>query len=308
MQRDLQADGLKFCMIFLVVLGHMNHLMESDALWVRHYIYAFHMPVFIFLLGYFTSVKSDTYKFLLWVKRTLIIFVVSQTFYNYLLLICHYDVSKLGILYVTPLFCFWYIISLIYWRIGLRWIADKMNMYHLFILSCILAFIMNFIPINYTLSLHRTFTFAPFFVLGYIFRQRDGMKRLEQYPYWLFIIPTLLCLFASRYLPVYIPSSPMGWKAFIATSAIAMVLCISIVRMSRIRFIEHFAVWGKYTLWVYVGHAFLLVVQSKVLNYFSITMTVPLAILLTIVQVALITFIAMKYDAYQARNHTKNAV
>ena len=55
--RDLKLDGLKFIMIFLVVLGHLSYNdwgMETGLL-----IYSFHMPVFVFLSGYFTSRSTD---------------------------------------------------------------------------------------------------------------------------------------------------------------------------------------------------------------------------------------------------------
>ena len=57
MNRDLRLDGLKFIMIFLVVLGHLRFI--DYGISVGKMIYSFHMPVFVFLSGYFTSQKTE---------------------------------------------------------------------------------------------------------------------------------------------------------------------------------------------------------------------------------------------------------
>lgn len=51
MERDLRLDGLKFFLIFLVVLGHLHF--NDYGIWIGYYIYSFHMPVFVLLSGFF---------------------------------------------------------------------------------------------------------------------------------------------------------------------------------------------------------------------------------------------------------------
>lgn len=92
----------------------------------------------------------------------------------------------------------------------------------------------------------------------------------------------------------------MRWIDFIATTTIGVVLCISIIRLSRIKFIERFAPWGKYTLWVYVGHPFLIIIQNTLVS--KINMNVYLALLLTAIQVTLLTFIAIQYERIKSKN------
>ena len=43
MERDLHIDGLKFLMIFLVVLGHLSY--EDYGLEINKMVYSFHMPI-----------------------------------------------------------------------------------------------------------------------------------------------------------------------------------------------------------------------------------------------------------------------
>ena len=57
-ERDYRFDNIKCIMIFFVVLGHFLELFSgniSKAIYI--FIYTFHMPVFIFITGYFGNVK-----------------------------------------------------------------------------------------------------------------------------------------------------------------------------------------------------------------------------------------------------------
>ena len=67
MKRDARLDGLKFVLIFLVVLGHLSY--NDYGLGLTKMIYSFHMPVFVFLSGYFTSLNADRAKQVVWLKK-----------------------------------------------------------------------------------------------------------------------------------------------------------------------------------------------------------------------------------------------
>ena len=59
--RDLRFDTLKGLLILSVVLGHFlsheaTHSAPSEAM--ANFIYSFHMPLFVFLSGYFTNGKK----------------------------------------------------------------------------------------------------------------------------------------------------------------------------------------------------------------------------------------------------------
>lgn len=301
MKRDLQLDGLKFVMIIFVVLFHMSYLCENYQTMLTHYINSFCMPVFIFISGYFSTIYSDKDYFAKWIIKMLTLYAITQTIQNILMLLLGYGSSMLYWFFINPRFALWYFLSLVYWRIGLI-LTKNISPSVLLFLSCLLALIGNALPYSNQLSVHRTLTFCPFFMLGYLFKQRDGIARLEQLPYWPFIITTLSGLVASRYFPVYMPYTTMRWIDFIATTTIGVVLCISIIRLSRIKFIERFAPWGKYTLWVYVGHPFLIIIQNTFLSNSKINMNVYLALLLTAIQVTSLTFIAIQYERIKSKN------
>ena len=56
-ERDYYFDNLKAVLIFLVVLGHFLLPIYDDAFLVvlKRLIYVFHMPLFVFVSGYFSK-------------------------------------------------------------------------------------------------------------------------------------------------------------------------------------------------------------------------------------------------------------
>ena len=75
-ERDYFFDNLKAVLIFLVVLGHFLLPIhgESVLVVVKRLIYVFHMPLFVFVSGYFAKkiYKNGQYNFkkILYLRRT----------------------------------------------------------------------------------------------------------------------------------------------------------------------------------------------------------------------------------------------
>ena len=76
MIRNSNLDGLKFLMMLLVVLGHLGY--EDYGIGVTKVIYSFHMPVFVFLSGYFTSITNKE-KFFNRLRTFLLIYFIAQS-------------------------------------------------------------------------------------------------------------------------------------------------------------------------------------------------------------------------------------
>lgn len=82
-ERDYFFDNLKAVLIFLVVLGHFLLPIRGDnpLVVVKRLIYVFHMPLFVFISGYFAKkiYKNGQYNFkkILYLLKAYVVFVVA---------------------------------------------------------------------------------------------------------------------------------------------------------------------------------------------------------------------------------------
>ncbi len=149
----------------LVVFGHfiehyINQVPAFKVIFIC--IYLFHMPLFVFISGYFTK-SENSLKIENVIKQLLIPYVVFSVIW-YLLISRHS--GSLDIDLFDPPFHLWYLLSLVFWKFLLP--AIKQIRYY-FLLSVIAAISIGFNPnINHFLSLSRTISLFPFFILGNI--------------------------------------------------------------------------------------------------------------------------------------------
>lgn len=302
--RDKQMDGIKFILILLVVFGHMTH--PEYNLDTYKYIYAFHMPAFVFLSGFFSSRTVNVAKILEWTKKMLLIYVLAQSLLNGLSYLCGEDISVSRWICLTPKFTLWYLISLIIWRLSFRFIFHKTNLILLFILSLVLASIAGCIPIGQPLAFQRTLVFYPLYVLGYIFKEYKLIDLLDNLHVLLCLVAFILCLQISYYLPIFIPEQPYADFSEIVVRVsqllIGAIMALAIIRILRIPFVEKFAHFGQYTLWVFIGHSFIIVIQNTLLRMMDVKMNVVFAVCLTFLYTALITSIAILWERHKIKS------
>lgn len=171
--RDERIDALKFWLIVLVISVHVlmrKEFADSKAcsvLW--NWICIFAMPLFIFISGKFSR-KKDKKDFLpsIWkLLEPLIIFqIIALLFY----------VKSLSIRTIlTPWFMLWYLLSLIYWRLMLQIIPDKiLRKKKLILISAFcISILAGFLPFDSLLSMQRTLALMPFFFLGYYMKDKN---------------------------------------------------------------------------------------------------------------------------------------
>lgn len=161
--RDANYCNLKLLLIFLVVYGHWIEasIYESQLLLIQYkIIYMFHMPVFIFLSGFFLNSAKDCLR---QIKRLLPMYVLCQS----LALICGV-VSEAD----TPWWTLWYLLSYCFWTVlGILWFRIKRNGLKCVILVIAIAMgaIAGYIPnLDRTWSGSRTVVFFPYFLAGLI--------------------------------------------------------------------------------------------------------------------------------------------
>ncbi len=302
MERDLHIDGLKFIMIFLVVLGHLSY--EDYGLEINKMVYSFHMPIFVLLSGYFTSIDKLRTAQSKWIKKTFIIYVFAQLGHVLISPLMNESINR-NVL-ISPYLALWYLICLLYWRIAYWRLFYQWNDLNLFILSFFLAIISGFIPIDHIFSFQRAFAFFPFFVMGICMKKRNLISYLEKIPSKYAFIGLVIGLGIAHFFPwVYMPKNhyvytPEPIIRGIQT-IIGIYLCIFILSVSRNKYLEKLACFGQYTLWIYIGHTYLIRIGNYLLYKYNYTLNPIQAVLLTIAYCGLFIWIAQKYTFFKKK-------
>ncbi len=167
--RDSFFDSLKFILICLVVFGHiLEYSMVKDVLSFKVYsfIYMLHMPLFIFISGYFS--KNMTWDKLKKSFKTLLpayfVFQIILSIPNML------DGSfSLFNFFTSPQGVLWYILALLYWRIAFYFISKLkfLNFPVVIAISVLMSFLIGLVNYPVFLSIAKTIAFLPYFALGY---------------------------------------------------------------------------------------------------------------------------------------------
>ena len=163
--REYFFDNLKFILIFLVVLGHfvevsMDVSINAKLIW--NFIYSFHMPLFVFISGYFAknAIKSKN------INRSIMFFVlyfIMKTVLYIIDRICGlYPNFNFNIVNSVPWYIFamgsWYLISIL---------LKDINKKYVFTFSLFLALIIGFDKnIGDIWGISRILVFYPFFLIG----------------------------------------------------------------------------------------------------------------------------------------------
>ena len=282
-------------------------------------IYAFHMPVFVFLSGYFTSLKPDFKKHLHWVLASLAIFVLAQWAQ------CLYDIAlpffaPHGVVKIPwrklflymPGFSLWYLLSLIYWRIGTWIFHNRISDKVLLGLSFLAAITSGLFPASNHLSFQRTFVFLPFFVLGYLFKKHQLDLRMQKIPLWMCYAILPIIGLSTRWLPIFAPSFrytnlPHDLIIRAIQTILALILSFGLIRVFCSWPIEKLSRWGKHTLWIYIGHAIPILFQNLVVAKFKIPINIASAVVVSIGYVVCFTLAAeIYYRNFQSKKEIEH--
>lgn len=292
-QRDGFLDGLKFLLIFLVMLGHISY--DSFGIPLNRLIYAFHMPLFIMISGYLSHVKEG-HLFRAWCAKTLGIYLIFCLLH---LLVSVFILKRPFPLrsFFSPPLALWYLLSLVFWRSALQGAAyAKIPVDgRLLLVSILLIGPVAFVPIGHTFSFQRTFAFLPFFLAGYLCREGkipDFFVRRDRLPASALLLLLVVSFFLASRLPLYQPREPVGDMSGLLVrylqTGIAFVICFCILQLIPRAFVCRFSELGEYTLYFYLYHTLFIRIQQKFLLDWGIGLNVFHAIAIVIVYVVLI--------------------
>lgn len=291
--RSAYWDTVKAVLIFLVVLGHTGTALSDGLLSA---IYAFHMPLFVFISGFFSKKKTLKSTFFGGTKRLIIIYLFFDALYIGLDYIVGESISLTRLL--TPSFALWYILSLIYWRTILQLIPDSIlhKKWMVFIGSLSLALAAGFVPWGAQMSFQRSFVFLPFFMIGY-YAKGSGVvgwirERNKIIMAVLFLLLSIVCYF---WLPVFYAYSPYdedileGLGMRLLQMLVAVVMCASMLniipeKMGKITDV------GKWTLLIYLLHPPVVKLAKMGCSYIGVPMmpNISVAIIISVLTIVLI--------------------
>lgn len=274
MDRNKSIDGLKYILIVLVVLGHfIEPSRYSNEVICRLYsvIYSFHMPLFVFLSGYFykwRNIKSE------WSKCLPLLEVCAISHIGFALMRDH-SLNFMNMLSfgLTPA---WYLLSFITWRLFTSVFMHKVGAEKMFLYS-IIASIISFVVISKyggLFSIMRTFQFYPYFMLGFVIKEKNhDIFKHKSVIVMLGLLSFFLILYTScrfQHL-VFFQRDGLLYLARLSEKGLFYTMCYRYIHIisgifigaavyvmfCKNLFIQKFARFGQGTLFIYFGQTLL---------------------------------------------------
>lgn len=289
-------------LIVLVIIGHWLEygLGNSMNRVVFNFIYLFHMPMFIFISGYFSK-KKDRDTFVRDILKLMETYIIVQLLYVITSFFLQNKSFVIQQLYI-PNAAAWFLLSLISWRVILQLLPSTFldGKWILPVAICI-SLLAGFIPVENELSLQRTLAFLPFFICGYRMR---GVLEFGQSPKWqksllveaLVLVLVLSILFLNRDISYIIycksnyythPHSAlvlMGLRALYIIIACFLVWCIFAVfpKVSKPNILSRL---GNDTMFYYVYHIIVMRAGIIFIRHFDLSLQLPAILCYTLFSV-----------------------
>ncbi len=293
LKRDYRIDSIKYFLILLVVIGHVFESAPFSTIPVCRiiwrWIYIFHMPLFVFISGYFSR-KKNLNGFLGSIWK------IIEPLLFYQVLYCGYVFISTGMLSIydifTPWWVLWYLLSLLIWRSILLILPEKVlqNTELLIVSTLIIGLLAGFFPFGYFLSLQRTFSFMPFFFLGYCMRGKSIIlpSKYRLFSVLFLMLTLIIPIFFDKYLGSLYHSTPYGnpLRIFSRMLAFGLSLPMSAAFMNICPKSSWTAKQGKYTMQYYLYHALIVYLFFRGTNRFNLPISFLSAVVYSILIIA----------------------
>ena len=277
--RDYSFDNIRTILITCVVLGHLLEICTPfpGLRLLYQTIYSFHVPVFIFISGYFAryNIKKIIFSWLCPFLVFQVLYITAQRLLG----------SSTPYQFTTPYWHLWFLVACIFYQllIPAYATASRTKQITAFVCTVVLALAVGFDETcSKYMTLSRFFVFQPWFLLGYYFR-----KHTTKHPAPLFtrhkalrtgILVGLLCI---SLIAIYICDFPnavfygsypyskgvSGMVARLTVMGIALVwiaFFVTTLRPLLQRKIPLLTTLGQNTLPVYILHAVaIMVIDGK---------------------------------------------
>ena len=288
--RDSYWDNLRGVLITLVVCGHLCEQYIDDSNLLRHLwivVYSFHMPLFIFVNGYFArrSSKPAGAKSLRMLKYYLLmqaLFVLG----DWLIRDREFRISLLS----DPSYCCWYLLFLVYAYFIMKFLPKESGqVLRWLIVSLILGLLIGFdTSVGHAYGVGRTFYFLPYFFLGALWADTGRGFKLTRKKRGISAVLAVAAIFVlwklgdagwfnrlvfsghQSYEALY-PDHQMFALLNKAAAYTAAVLISFIVLHLIPRRKTLFCLLGKHTLLIYLVHIFVLPMEFYLIRNVEFT-------------------------------------
>ncbi|MGY1552616.1 acyltransferase family protein [Microbacterium sp. A588] len=274
-------DNARYACIVLVVLGHAIQRLTYDsdiAMALYLSFYAFHMPAFAIIAGYFSKSAPPTRKQM---ARVITDILLPYVIFELLWTLTKWLVEGEATANLTqPSWTLWFLLALGIFRLVLPYLALlRWPLTWSLLISLGAGYLPN---VDSTFSLSRTLGFLPFFVLGWWLREHDIVDRLRLIdfrPWWLRVLALLIfavdAFVAWNWVEVWSSIDLDRWFFYVDSYAelgahawwsgairLALILIGLLLTAAFFVLIPRRATWwtqfGQYTMYVYLLHSFVL--------------------------------------------------
>jgi fucose 4-O-acetylase-like acetyltransferase len=275
-------DNTRFVCIVLVVVGHALTRLTYDsdvALVLYLVIYAFHMPAFALISGYFSKATSPTRtqmaRLMTDIVLPYIVFEGLWVLYKFLIK------GRIEPNITTPAWTLWFLLALGIFRLVLPYLALlRWPLLWAFVISIGAGYLPN---LGSTFSLARTLGLLPFFTLGWWLHEHKVVERFgwlqRRRPWWVpvagvgvFVIAFAVAwMFAGVWRDVHLTDwlpydedyASSGLNAWWAGGVRLLLIVIALILSAALfalmpRDTKWWTHFGQYTMYVYLLHSFVL--------------------------------------------------
>jgi fucose 4-O-acetylase-like acetyltransferase len=274
-------DNARFLCVTLVVIGHGIQRLTADsdaALALYLFVYAFHMPAFAIISGYFSKAGTPTERQLKKVMTDILApYVVMETIWTLVKFLVE---GKQDFNPSTPSWTLWFLLALGIFRLILPYLALlRYPLVWSVVFSVGVGYLSN---VDSTFSLSRAIGILPFFVLGWKAREWGLVDRWAlvgrtswwiraaaagAFALWLAVVVRFIGAFREFGLGAWFfyDDSYLGlgedrwWAGFVRLGLIALAALLSAAFLLLVpRSETWFTSFGASTMYVYLLHSFVL--------------------------------------------------
>ncbi|MCX6501708.1 MAG: acyltransferase family protein [Microbacterium sp.] len=274
-------DNARFACIVLVILGHATQRMTYDsdtALALYLVVYAFHMPAFAVISGYFSkSAPPGRRQMARIVTDILLPYLIFETVWTVTKWIVEGSANPNP---TKPSWTLWFLLALGIFRLVLPYLALlRWPLLWTVVISIGVGYLPN---IDSTLSLSRTLGLLPFFTLGWWLREHEVVARwrlLDRRPWWAVVAAVAAFVAAAAaawsFIDVWRDVNLRTWLFYDDAYAelggtewwaggvrIALMLIAVLLMAAFLLLLPRGQHWwthfGQYTMYIYLLHSFVL--------------------------------------------------